>query len=155
MYFWKIEKLKAQLIEKPLTDKEALPYLIATLILYALCMYIGLPTDYGLPFFFTLLLQLVSCIYGTIWLFKQNGGDNGKQFIHRYFTVGWVASIRFFVIAIPIFIVILTILTMLGLVHADAKTTGWNDVFTSLLMYSTFYWYLGKHISTIANQTKF
>ena len=35
MYFWRINELKRQLVERPLTDREIMPYLLVSLVPFA------------------------------------------------------------------------------------------------------------------------
>ncbi len=40
MYFWRIEKLKAAMAARPLSEREVLPYLIASIALSTAVLYL-------------------------------------------------------------------------------------------------------------------
>ena len=99
MYFWRIEKLKTEMAARPLSEREALPYLVVFVALSSAVAYIP-QTTYslwdGLGGVWSVLLAAV----GTIYIYRQNGGAGGQHFLQRYFAVGWVVVVRWFVVLI-------------------------------------------------------
>ena len=73
MYFWRIEKLKTQMAARPLSEREALPYLVVFVGLSAAVSYIPQTMSNvwdGLGAACSIALALV----GTIYIYRQNGG---------------------------------------------------------------------------------
>ena len=153
MYFFSMKKLKEHLIEKPMTDKETLPYLIGTLLLWELALLI--PQNFDLLGIVTIAISLGSTILGSIWLFRKNGGESGNQFLHRYFAIGWVALIRFITVSFPIIVLAYAIGGYLKLIPVDTKSTSVFEVLMSAIISICFYLYSGKHIAEVAKNAKY
>lgn len=81
MYFWRIEALKRQMTARPLSEREALPYLVVTAAFTTTVPYIPQATQNvwdGLGGVWSVLLAVV----GTIYIYCQNGGADGQHFLH-------------------------------------------------------------------------
>ena len=154
MYFWNIEKLKTQLIERPLTDKETLPYLMLTMAFIPMG-FMSQPAQPNMWDYVLLFINVVSGIAGAYWLYLKNNADAGNHFLQRYFTVGWVAGIRFIVFLIPVFIVLTGILFFTKSEPIFGEFMGFGGVLLSSALMLTFYWYLGKHIADVAEKAKY
>ena len=144
MYFWRIKDLKNDLKARPLTEREALPYLIVCLVLSSLLCSISPSVD---EFNFWDGMNLVSAvlfsIFGTVYLYRKNGGDAGSQFISRYLALGWVVAIRWFTAAFFPFLVIVIALDL-------PEENNWfmfSYFFVALFVY---YWRTGLHIKEVA-----
>jgi hypothetical protein len=155
MYFWNIEKLKTQLIEKPLTDKETLPYLIATITLLIAVRYLPQVAQFNNWDYALLILELACVIVGSYWLYLKNKGDAGSHFLQRYFALGWVVAIRVIVFSIPIVVVIVGIITYMNLGEAFGETTNYLDFLFMLILELVIYWYNGKHLADLAAKAKY
>jgi hypothetical protein len=147
MYFWSIKKLKAQLIERPLIEKEVLPYLIATLLILTLAQYASQPGNFNHWDYLELLLIILINITGTYLLYKKNEGDFGTQFLHRYFVLGWVIMIRVFVFALPVIVLSVFIGRVSGLTSGNDTDTSWLDVLNVSSVEIFYYWYFSKHLA--------
>src|SRR4029450_13758644 len=113
MYFWRIERLKAQMATRPLSEREALPYLIVFVGLSAAVVYIPQTMSNvwdGLGAAWSVALAVVA----TIYIYRQNGGADGQHFLQRYFAIGWVVGIRWLVILVLATIAFIGTLTALG-----------------------------------------
>ena len=148
-----MKKLKVQLIEAPMSDKEALPYLIGTLLLWELALLT--PPNFDLLGIVVIAIGVASTIFGSLWLFKKNGDDSGSQFLHRYFSIGWVASIRFAAISIPIIILTYAIGGYLKLIPVDTKSTSVFEVLMTAVIAILLYLYIGKHIADVTKNAKY
>lgn len=99
MYFWRINQLKAQLAVEPLTDRRVLPYAVAHGALFALaCAFPPASTnswDRATGFAFVPLM-----VVGILWVFRQNGGANGLDFLQRCTAISWVIFIRLVPVAL-------------------------------------------------------
>ena len=96
VYFWKIDKLNEQLISGELSEQEQFKYLMANSILYALAV-IQYDTPNNLDIWAGVIGVFVTAL-GLWFIYKCNGGQNGKDIIQRYLSVGFVVFIRVFVL---------------------------------------------------------
>lgn len=156
MYFWNIKKLKADLIERPMTDKETLPYLIATSLLYLASQFVPKSAHFNALDYLELAISVLSIVVGTLWLYQQNKADAGQHFIQRYLALGWVVFIRVAVVMFPIMAAMMTILSLAGLANLDTNVKSWHDIILIIIFTLINYWYLGKQMSEVAEKaTKF
>jgi hypothetical protein len=155
MYFWNIKKLKADLIAKPLTEKQTLPYLIAAVFFYTLIIELAIfllsaqvtSEEYSKWDFISALFNLGSVIFGLKWLYQQNKGDSGSYFTQRYLAINWVASIRFMLVtALYLFVTV-----NLG----EYPAYSWLGTLTYILFLVAYFWYVGKHIANVANNADY
>lgn len=99
MYFWKIKRLKAEMAARPLSERAVLPYLVISMALFSAASFV--PVDYNnLWEVIGGVWSVVLAIFGTIYIYRKNGGASGEHFLQRYFAIGWVVSVRWFVIFI-------------------------------------------------------
>jgi NADH:ubiquinone oxidoreductase subunit 2 (subunit N) len=167
MYFWNIKKLKAQLIARPLTERETLPYIIATALTYLMMIEITIfgysindgsaqVIPYGIWDYVSVIFSIVITIFGSIWLFNKNKQRSENYFLQRYTALGWVVIVR-----TTSFILLLFIL-LFGLAQTieseffyklfDSSLTG---LIISQLLYVFFYWYFGKHLTEVAEKASY
>lgn len=104
MYFWRIAELKSHIKSRPLTEREALPYFIVYLLLTELVTLIPAPDTLNGWDYANAAFGVLITLFGTIYLYLQNGGNDGEFFIQRYLAIGWVTTIRVLVVAGPLFI---------------------------------------------------
>jgi hypothetical protein len=170
MYFWNIEKLKAQLIERPLTDKETLPYVIAYALIYAIIFELvnfaySIPPDlatkseaYGISDFLYFIFYLIVIIFSTKWIFNKNRVYNENYFLQRYTALGWVVMIRVTVF-LTIFVLLLAIITLILGWDADrvfeSDKFGYIAFVMTYFVYFLYFWYFGKHISDVAQKATY
>lgn len=151
MYFWNIEKLKKDIIKKPLSEGEVFKYLIATTILYSLGM---------IPFLENNIWDIISgitsgvvTVLGLIYLYVRNGGSSGVNFLQKYLALGWVMGIRFFVLIVcPVVIIYFSIIGVY--VGAIPEETTWHDIITMNLMYLVYFYLLGIHMKDIRKSSE-
>ena len=149
MYFWRIEKLKTEMAIRPLSEREALPYLVVFVALYTAVTYIPhTPQNLwdGLGAVWSVLLAAI----GSIYIYHQNGGAGGQHFLQRYLAVGWVVTIRWLVVVI---LAAVPLYGTLAAVGADTESTHWYD-FLFLAAVETFIcWRIGYHVRDLAQRT--
>lgn len=159
MYFWNINKLKAQLIERPLTEKELLPYLIATLLMFTLIPYLPDTLHFNAWDYLEMAIACLAVIIGTLWLYAKNLGSNidnkGSHFLQRYIALGWVVLVRFIVFVIPVIILMAFLASNFALFNTESDATGWIDVMLITMIEVLLYWYFGKHIADVAHNAKY
>jgi hypothetical protein len=151
MYFWRIAKLKEQMIEQPLSDREVLPYLIRPALIMGFFFVvlrhlpiINIWEDY-LGFINFLVLGI-----GTYYVYIQNQGAQGQYLLQRYVVIGWVVSIRWLV-------VYLLSSTVLGValyaVHFPTESYVMINCVYSAIATIIYYWLLGRHVHDVALRT--
>ena len=155
MYFWNIKKLKANLIERPMTDKEVLPYLIAILLMFTIAEYSPKPIHYNIKDYLEICIVTIANIFGTYWLYLKNNGNTGSNFLQRYFALGWVAVIRVIVFCLPVVILFFIIGTALQVMTPDTKNTNWHDLIAIILLEIYYFWYFGKHLVDVAQKATY
>ena len=152
MYFFSLKKLKADLIEKPLTARVSLPYLIGTELAYAVAVEIGtIPpeasyvTSYNLWNVADSVISILATVLGILWLYHKNKGNFGSYFLQRFLAIGWVVGIW----------TILASLVPIIIIYAGTETTEkWTTGFL-VIMFTTMYWFAGKQIAEVADKAKY
>lgn len=133
---------------RPLSQREELPYLVVYGALTALVA--ALPTTSlniwdGLTGVWSILLA----IFGTIYIYRQNGGANGHFFLQRYLAVGWVVAVRYLAVLVPIAIVFFALLVA---DNASEVTTGGEFIFSAVAE-TIIYWRIAHHVRDLARKT--
>lgn len=149
MYLWRIGALKGRLIEGRLADREAAPYLTATLAMTSLSM--AFPP--ALPNAWDTVTGLGGCVVvvlGTWWVYRQNGGAAGADFVHRYLSLAWVLTIR---ILSPLLAVALLLEVLTASEELPAAESGPGTALTVLFMSLLLYQRLGAHVRDVAQAT--
>jgi hypothetical protein len=149
MYFWRIEKLKAEMAARPLSDREVLPYLVVFVGLVAALTFIPQPVT-NIWDGFGAVWSSALAIFGTIYLYRQNGGAGGQHFLQRYFVIGWVVFIRWLVIVFLAGVAIFGLLAALG---NELEETTWYEFVFVAIVGAILYWRTGYHIRDLAQRT--
>ena len=152
MYFFSLKKLKADLIEKPLTERGSLPYLIGTELAYAVAVEIGtIPseasyaTSYNLWNVADSVISILATVLGILWLYHKNKSNSGSYFLQRFLAIGWVVGIW----------TILASLVPIIIIYAGTETTEkWTTGFL-VIMFTAMYWFAGKQIAEVADKAKY
>ena len=148
MYFWRIESLKTEMAVRPLSEREALPYLVVSVALFSAVAFIPQTIHNiwdGLGAVWSVLLAVV----GTIYIFRQNGGAEGQHFLQRYFAVGWVVSVRCLAVFILVTVAFYGALAAAG---ADTESTRWYDFLYVAVVETVVYWRIGHHVRDLAQR---
>ena len=141
MYFVSYHPLKHKLRTNSLSDREALPYLIIEAVVLSLASYSSGDRLSNVYDFLSLCLTVIIVIGGTYYVYRQNGGTEGFNLIKKYLILGWVVSIRFTIVLIPIVAVYIVI--MLKLENPSF------DLYTALIggaVKLIYFQRLGRHI---------
>ena len=150
MYIWKIDKLNQQLISSELSEPDAFKYIMANTILYSLAMIeYTTPNEYDT---YNGILGVFLSIIGVWFIYKCNGGKNGKYFIGRYISISWVVFVRFTVLfLLPAAIAMIAVqeLYMGGM----TEQTTVMDMTLIIISEIVYFLWLGKHINYVAKQT--
>ncbi|MBI4987677.1 MAG: hypothetical protein HZC23_02555 [Rhodocyclales bacterium] len=143
MYFWRIQELKSKLKVAPLTEREVLPYFIVYLLIVDLVSYIPSTEALNHWDYANMVFSVFLTIFGTVYLYRLNRGNDGAFFIQRYLAVGWVTVIRVIAATLPLFIV-------LGIYFEFPSESNIYSFCYFSLVGLVFYQRTGSHIREIA-----
>ena len=143
MYFIRYQPLKEKLKSRTLSDREALPYLIAFAGLAA-AVYLFPSTDGSNVWdWIGGGISVVLAVAGVIYAYLCNGGKQGFDLIQKYVVIGWVVAVRCILIFIPCAIVLYILGELLGVVTVE---TNWYDTIILVLFEVILYQRIGRHI---------
>lgn len=156
MYFWRIRKLRRELIEAPLSEGASVSYLIAFTIFYftLILLHSLLPADpppawyllYLTLFFAIKIIGICSCYY-------FNEGSRGDDFLKRYVALAWVELIRFVGFGLVVLVVgIFTIELFIGQQLFTTPHFLWVAIFM-LVWLIVYYWRLCAHFQFVVSST--
>ena len=110
MYFWNIEKLKEDIVAERFSEKNRFAYLLIYVVLAAIVMeaflYIEVE-NLNIWDVVSSIGNIVITIVGTFFAYEANGAREGKDFLGRYLSIGFVMSIRFLALLVPIMIALI------------------------------------------------
>ncbi len=146
MYFWKIERLKADLKTGVLPQNEQFGYVLAHTVLWSVGSIQYLNNNwYDVLSGFTIMAVV---ILGTIYVYGSNSGRNGDRFLERFISIGWVLGIRFLVIVfIPAMILFFIVY---GLIFHVPDETGIVEVIFMTVLVGLYYLWFGYHVRQVA-----
>jgi hypothetical protein len=154
MFWWRIKQLKESLVQRCPTAREQLSYYIASGVVVSFTALGQLaPTQSALEVVVHWALWLAAIIFGTIYLYSCNGGATGKDFLPRLFAIGWVVAIRWSVVAIPLIIVIGSLLVLVVAVAAPHPSQVDPAAMFVVLYYLAvvlLIWRCGVHLREVA-----
>jgi len=150
MYFWKIKQLKVDIKENLLTPKDNFNYLVSYTTLYSIFLIVAVVQLYETLGITMAIIQILLFICGIYYAYYSNGGNKGKDFSKRFFSIGWVFLLRAtFFMAIGM----LNLYVMTHLFGMEKLFTVSNSAMIGLVFEILFYWRIGKHIEEIATVT--
>ncbi len=143
MYFWRIEDLKKDLVARPLTDREVLPYLLIFVGITALVPIFPVASmntwDYSASIWTFFL-----AIAGTLYAYQCNGAAAGNHFVQRYLSIGWVVAVRWGVVVMTGFV------ALLFLVDTSSDQTSPIVALFWMIAEVVLYERMGHHIRFVA-----
>jgi hypothetical protein len=149
MYFWNVKRLKTELQSSRLSEREGFKYVLASCIVLTILVEFALrfpePVS-SLESIASLGSFAVMC-FGTYAAYAANGGATGVDFVARYLALGWVLSIRVFVLSTAVFILVGIVAAVADPVAAESDTflDSASAVYTVTMM-SVLYWRLVVHL---------
>ncbi|MCX6908269.1 MAG: hypothetical protein NTY01_09525 [Verrucomicrobia bacterium] len=158
MYFWRIEELKTKMTVSPLSDREALPYLVWAVTLSTMGCYLsGEKFSVGQAIEATYSVLLT--IFGTTYIYKQNGGASGEYFLQRYLAIGWVVTIRWSVVVgsfVGLSVVLFISASILAGHRLDCLVVSRNCYWLTLGFFFQLVLYLriAHHVRDVATRSK-
>jgi hypothetical protein len=160
MYFWRIERLTAELRRGPLEQRGALLYVLAWLVLWTVLTlspaWAASESQHAGDWasFFVSLLFLVG---GTLTAYRANRGSRGQDFAARYFAIGWVLGIRLMVLLLLPLVVVLFVIAGVVAVRTNAPelsdaAASWVGAGLTLVFEAIYYWRLTHHFHLVTEE---
>lgn len=147
MYFWRIEKLKAAMAARPLSEREVLPYLIASIALSTAVSHLP-QTSQNVWDTLGAVWSVLLVVVGSLYIYRQNGGANGQHFLQRYFAIGWVVTLRWLVfLAVGV-----AFYGALSAMEAETEETAWHHFLFLAVAETVVYWRIGHHVRDLAQK---
>ena len=153
MHFWKIDKLKEEIKNDDLSEKDKFIYAVIYIVSCAFGMeamgWLNIE-DQNIWDIVVSISNVIIVLVGTIFAFKANGGSTGEDFLGRFFSIGFIISVRFFVILIAIISI-----TMVYIYYSTDENgyieTSPVDIFPYLIWYVALFWRICFHIKDVKN----
>ncbi|WP_411845561.1 hypothetical protein AAFN60_18160 [Roseibacillus persicicus] len=86
------------------------------------------------------LSSVVITFLGVLHLKEKNGGSFGNQFLLKYFCLGWVVSVRMFLLTIPVMVFVFALTALFGGLNA----VGPLMTLVGIILEVLFFWWLGR-----------
>jgi len=105
MYFTRLAPLKDELAGAGLTERDRYRYAMAWMI--AITIFTGLGGGLnGTWKTGTVILDLIITVLGVGYAWRRNGGESGRAFLDRYFSIGWVINFRVILVQLVLALII-------------------------------------------------
>lgn len=93
MHFTRLQPLKDELAGPGLTERDRYRYAMAWMIAISVFTGLGggLNGAWKTP---TIVFDLIITVLGVGYAWRRNGGESGRAFLDRYFSIGWVINFR-------------------------------------------------------------
>jgi hypothetical protein len=150
MYFWKIDQLNKDLVSNALPENEKFKYLVASTLFYSFAMI-----QYSSPNIYDTLLGAFGglvALLGLFFIYKCNGGKNGKDIVIRYMTISWVIFIRMFVMLLLPTIILLIAVQEIYFGGLPDESSIIDLVYLTLMEIIYILW-IAKHINRVAKES--
>ncbi|MEE9337564.1 MAG: hypothetical protein V3U87_05750 [Methylococcaceae bacterium] len=151
MYFWKIEVLKEDIKNGLFTEKDRFIYGLIYIVLCAAGMEAMMRMPIESPNIWDTIGSLGNIaipLIGTIFVYRSNGGKTGKDFLGRYFSIGFVVSIRFLVLLIPMFAALVAYY-IYAFPDEEIIVSTPADKLPFIIWYALLFWRINKHVSDV------
>ena len=157
MYFINIKQLKQDIINRDFTEKDRFIYAFIYIVIYSIMSELSF-----LSFIENSIAPLISdyissvgtviiTVIGTYYLYRANGGNNGEDFLGRYFSITWVVIIRL----LPLMIVMLIgIIILNSYLLVDSDVLDIIFVFFNLLYGFAIYYCSYGHMADVSKKVE-
>lgn len=144
MYFWKIKKLKDDIVSHKVSKQDELLYLFLFVTLYMALFIQAIVQINSLWNMQMVLLQIFISFAGIAYAFFKNGGL--QDFIKHFTSVGWVFLLRsLFFMSIGM----LNLYVMTYIFGFEELFSAKNSVLVAMAFELLLYWRIGKHIESL------
>jgi hypothetical protein len=161
VYFWKIKKLREHLILNGLSQRALFVYVFIYVLLCEAFLEFSFlfPAEAaaGSADWIWASINTLVIAFGTWLCYYFNGGNRGREFAERYFSISLVVGLRVFTLLFPAIMLCFAIYLFLG-GGAESDAAGeysdrWIDV-AVLFWMALYYWRVIMHIDVVARERK-
>lgn len=148
MYFINIKKLKQEIKEDRFTEKRSYPYFFWTFLLFMVMITPTLSGGYpelNAYDHLSSLVVVIATIIGLKYSYHTNGGDNGHDFIKKFFAISWVQGWRVIIPTTIIFLIILLVTR----VYENGLMTSALTVVYDIISYGLIYYFVGEDLKEL------
>ncbi|MBR9788621.1 MAG: hypothetical protein GYB40_11860 [Vibrionaceae bacterium] len=153
MYLWNIEALKRDIVGGRFTEKDRFIYALIYIVFSAVAFEYIQDSDTEHSNVWDqveAIANIVVVLAGTYFAYRANGADSGSDFLGRYFSLGFVVTIRFLALLVPIVILRLMYESPFGVENEVTVTTPFGV--SIVILWSCFlYVNLAKHMKLLKN----
>lgn len=158
MIFWNIKLLKQRLMGEGLSQKHLFVYIFINIILYDFVLagnYILPSEDLNIKIYdhVASIASFITISLGTYFIYRVNGGSEGKQFAERFFSIYFVVGMRFLVLFI---LILMPFFFGFWVAEEDALISTWFEVIILAIVQGwlvIFYWRMIVHVKEVASST--
>jgi hypothetical protein len=164
MYIWKIKKLKTDLSNDLITERQSFTYFFALLVistsLFSFAPFLPSKGANNIWDYVATASNVLIPLCGTVYVFIINRDSNGDRFFERFFSISWVLGIRLSALFIPFLLVVYLYPFIIHpeLLYSepeqltDAATPA--ETLSTIACYIFFYYRLSFHISDVAKVSR-
>jgi len=154
MYFWNTKALRQQLKAGKVTERQKMSYLMATILLFTLSVYVPLPQADTALQAIEIIAAIGITIGGIFYCFRINQNGDGKNFLERFVCLSWPIAVKQILL---IFLIVISYISLLAIFSPEAAASLENptafDVILLVLLEAWFYWRIGVHIRWISSRS--
>jgi hypothetical protein len=146
MYFWRIDKLKGQLQQGVLPQKEQFQYFLGMSVLAALATApISTANNYD---WISWGVMVPITVLGVTYWYRCNSADRGVRFFERAASISFVVTVRLLVLlALPALLIYFLVLEFFFEISLE---TTLADVMLFTILQGVLLWRIGDHIKQVA-----
>jgi hypothetical protein len=158
MYFWKIKKLREHLILNGLSQRALFVYVFIYVLLCEAFFEFGFlfpaEAEAGSADWIWASVNTLVYAIGTWLCYYFNGGNRGREFAERYFSISLVVGLRVLALLFPAIMLCFAIYLFFG-GGAESReySDRWTDV-VALFWMAVYYWRVTAHIKVVARGRK-
>ena len=147
MYFWKIKNLKDDIRHARVSSRDYFYYFCAYTTVYSIFLILAVIQLYKTIGIVMAIVQIFIFMGGTFYAFYSNGARQGRDFMRRFFSIGWVFLLRatFFMS-----IGMLNLYVISYLFGIERLYSLQNSAIIALIFEILFYWRIGRHIADLS-----
>ena len=141
-----------------LSQKHLFVYIFINIILYDFVLagnYILPSEDLNIKIYdhVASIASFITISLGTYFIYRVNGGSEGKQFAERFFSIYFVVGMRFLVLFI---LILMPFFFGFWVAEEDALISTWFEVIILAIVQGwlvIFYWRMIVHVKEVASST--
>ena len=147
MYFWDIDKLKANLSAGTLSNHDQFKYLLANMIFGPLLLQASqLKYEQDIDW----VISLGITVGGVVYCYKMNKGKTGHHFLARFLSIAFVVSIRLLIFFMPLMFIFIAAAFAFDFGGMSSKEIDLFFLIFVCLFEIFYYWRVGCHLNEVS-----